>query len=243
MLSTAEELRSLRPRARRLLAVFPHPDDESYGCAGTLKRLGADPDAATVLLCLTRGEASEMGPARGLGPEEVADLRTRRLEEVGRILDLDGLIVGDFPDGRLARYPLDALAAAIDDVLRAFEPQVVIAHDPRGVNAHADHIATHWALRHALLGRPVRLAMLAYPASVAEAVKPRLLLPTPEDEIDAVLHLAEDEIEAKERCLRIHEAFVTLRDAAGTLLRRPPVERYDLLGEERSPPLSDLFAP
>ena len=242
MISTAEGLRSLRPRARRLLAVFPHPDDESYGCAGTLKRLAADPDAATVLLCLTRGEASEMGPARGLGPEEVADLRAQRMEEVGRILGLDGLIVGELPDGRLAHCALDAVAAAIVSVLRAFEPQVVIAHDPRGVNAHGDHIATHWALRHALLGKQVRLAMLAYPASVAEEIKPRLLFPTPEDEIDAILHLTEEEIEAKERCLRIHEAFVTMRDAAGTLLRRPPVERYDFLGEERSPPVSDVFA-
>ncbi|MHC4490203.1 MAG: PIG-L deacetylase family protein [Planctomycetota bacterium] len=243
MISTAEGLESLRPRARRLLAVFPHPDDESYGCAGTLKRLATDPDAATVLFCLTRGEASEMGPARGLSPEEVADLRAQRMEEVGRILELDGLIVGGFPDGRLARCALDAVAAAIDEVLRAFEPQVVIGHDPRGVNAHGDHIATHWALRHALLGKQVRLAMLAYPASLAEEVKPRLLLPTPEDEIDAILHLTDDEIEAKERCLRIHEAFVTMRDAAGKLLRRPPVERYDFFGEERSPPVSDLFVP
>jgi LmbE family N-acetylglucosaminyl deacetylase len=242
MISTAEGLRNLRPRARRLLAVFPHPDDESYGCAGTLKRLAADPDAATALLCLTHGEASEMGPARGLSPEEVADLRAQRMEEVGRILELDGLIVGGFPDGRLAHCALDAVAAAIDTVLRAFEPQVVIAHDPRGVNAHGDHIATHWALRHALLGKQVRLAMLAYPASVAEEIKPRLLFATPEDEIDAILHLTEEEIEAKERCLRIHEAFVTMRDAAGTLLRRPPVERYDFLGEERSPPVSDVFA-
>lgn len=243
MISTAEELSALRPRARRLLAVLPHPDDESYGCAGTLKRLAADPDAATVLFCLTRGEASEMGPARGLDPDEVAELRAQRMEEVGRILGLDGLILGGFPDGRLARCALDAVAAAIDEVLRVFEPQVVITHDPRGVNAHGDHIATHWAVRHALIGKQVRLAMLAYPAEVAEAVKPRLLLPTPEHEIDAVLDLTEEEIEAKERCLRIHEAFVTLREAAGTLLRRPPVERYDFLGEERSPPVSDLFAP
>lgn len=242
MISTPQGLRELRPRARRLLAVFPHPDDESYGCAGTLKRLSADPDAATALLLLTRGEASEIGPARGLSPREVADLRAQRMDEVGRILGLDGLILGRFPDGRLARCALDSVAAVIDEVLSAFEPQVVIAHDPRGVNAHGDHIATHWALRHALLGKRMRLAMLAYPAEVAEAVKPRLLLPTPEEEIDAVLHLTEEEIEAKERCLRIHEAFVTLRDDAGTLLRRPPVERYDFLGEDRSPPVNDLFA-
>ena len=237
------ELASLRTRARRILAVFPHPDDESYGPAGTLHRIGRDPDAATVVYIMTRGEASSMGPERGLDPEAVGDLREKRLEEVAGILGLDRLIVGGFPDGRLARCDLGKLSAAIREVLDALRPQVVIGHDARGVNAHPDHIATHWAIRHALLDRdPVRFAMLAYPAEVAEAIRPRLLFPTPEEEIDAVVELTEEEIEAKERCLEVHEAIVTLReDGSPSRILRPPVERYDFLGEERIPPVDDLF--
>ncbi|MHC4549236.1 MAG: PIG-L deacetylase family protein [Planctomycetota bacterium] len=244
LIRAVEGLASLRGCARRVLAVFPHPDDEAYGCAGTLARAGADPEAAAVLFCVTRGEASSMGPARGLRPAEVGDLRERRLEQVAAILRLDGLVVGDFPDGGLDRSDARALAAAVRRVIEAFRPQVLIGHDPRGVNAHPDHIATHWATRHALAGEDaVRFAMLAYPPSVAEAARPRLLFPTPLEEIDAVLHLTPDEIEAKERCLRIHEALVTLQPGGdGRLLHRPPVERYDFLGEERSPPVSDLFA-
>ena len=244
MFREARELGPLRSRARRLLAVFPHPDDEAYGCAGTLARLGKDPDAATVLLCLTRGEASQMGPERGLRPEEVGALRETRLEEVGEILRLDGLLVGSLPDSRMARCGLDALAAPSLGAMEAFRPQVVVHHDPRGVNAHPDHIATHWAIRHALLRNPrTRFAMLGYTPDVCEAVKPRLLFPTPEEELDAILHLEEDEIEAKEACLRIHEALVTLVDIADpNLLKRPPIERYDFLDEEFDPPLDDLFA-
>ena len=234
----------LRARARRVLAVFPHPDDEAYGPAGTLARAGADPDAAAVLLCLTRGEASSMGPARGMTPEQVGVLREERLREVAAILQLDGMLVGDFPDSRLARCPLDSVSAAIRAAIDALEPQVLISHDPRGVNAHPDHIATHWAVRHALLGNgSVRLAMVAYPPSVVAAVEPRLLFATPDDEIDAVIELSPAEITAKEAALRVHEAFVTLRpDGDPKLLRRPPIERYDFLGENRSPPVSDLFA-
>lgn len=244
LIRSATGLRALRDRARRLLAVFPHPDDEAYGPAGALARLGRDPDGAAAVLCLTRGEASRMGPERGLTPEEVAELREGRLVEVAGILGLDAMIVERFPDSRLARCNLAEVAAAIDAVLEAFDPQVVVTHDPRGVNAHPDHIAAHWALRHALVGRPVqRLAMLAYPPEVAELARPRLLFATPEEEIDCVVSLDERETEAKEKSLRVHEALVTLDPAAapGTLVLRPPVERYDFLGEECEPPLADLF--
>jgi len=210
---TVSGLGPLRGRARRLLAVFPHPDDEAYGAAGALVRAGRDEDAAAVVLCLTRGEASSMGPQRGLSPEEVGDLRETRLGEVARILSLDGMLVGDLPDGELARFPLLGTAAPIIAALDALAPQVVIGHDPRGVNAHPDHIATHWALRHALVGRDeVRFAMLGYSRDVVEAVKPRLLFETPEQEIDFLLRLSEEEADAKEAALRVHEAIITLRE-------------------------------
>jgi LmbE family N-acetylglucosaminyl deacetylase len=244
MIRTAGGLGPLRSCARRLLAVFPHPDDEAYGCAGTLARLAVDPDAATVLLCLTRGEASQMGPERGLSPAEVGAMREARLEEVGTILGLDGLLVGNLPDSRMARCSLDELAAPIREAMQALRPQVVINHDSRGVNAHPDHIATHWAIRHALLDHSgVRFAMLGYPTELVEAIKPRLLFPTAEEELDAILRLTEEEIEAKEACLRIHEALVTLIDGVDpNLLKRPPIERYDFLDEDFDPPLDDLFA-
>jgi len=237
------EIRALRGCPRRLLAVFPHPDDESYGCAGALARAGVDPDTAAVVVCLTHGEAARMGPERGLFPPQLAKLRKARMREVADILQLDALEMPGLPDGGLARMALDALARPILEILRAYRPQVVIGHDPRGVNAHPDHIATHWALRHALLQEPARrFAMLVYPEELCEAIKPRLLFATPEEEFDAVLTLSEAEIEAKEACLRIHEALVTLReDGDASLLHRPPLERYDFLDEDRTPPLSDLF--
>ena len=237
-------LATLRNRARRLLVVLPHPDDESYGCAGTLARLGADPGAATAFLCLTRGEASSIGPQRGLSPDEVAELRAERLEQVADTVRLDALLIGAFPDGGMARHDFGALASAVREAIDAFAPQVVVGHDARGVNAHPDHIASHWATRQALLDAPgVRFAMLAYLPEMVEAAKPRLIFATPADRIDAVLHLTPGEIDAKEKCLRIHEALVTLReDAEPGLILRPGIERFDFLGESFTPPVDDLFA-
>lgn len=238
-------LAALRDRPRRLLAVLAHPDDEAYGCAGALARAGADPDAAAVLLCLTRGEASSMGPARGLTPDAVGALREQRLVEVAAHLDLAGLIVPGLPDGRLDRLPLAEVDAPVRAVIEALDPQVVITADARGVNGHRDHIATHWAVRRALADAPPRrLALLAYLSDVTEAARPRIIFPTAEDEVDAVLELDAAETDAKEAALRVHEALVTLKpgEASDAEVVRPPVERYDLLDEDHDPALRDLFA-
>jgi LmbE family N-acetylglucosaminyl deacetylase len=45
----------------KLLAVFPHPDDESLGLGGTLAKYSAE-GAETYLICATRGERGWNGP-------------------------------------------------------------------------------------------------------------------------------------------------------------------------------------
>ena len=228
LIRNAADLSPLNSRSRRVLAIFPHPDDESYGPAGMLYRIGRDPDAATAVFIMTRGEASSMGPQKGLTPDGVADLRRGRLGEVDRLLGLDALLIGGFTDSGMAHQPLAEMKAAVTACLDAMQPQVVIVHDARGVNAHPDHISAHWAVRAALAEREtVRLAMLAYPREMAEAIAPRLIFPTPEEEVDCVIHLDAAETEAKQACLEVHEAIVTLReDPDDERIYRPPVERF-----------------
>jgi LmbE family N-acetylglucosaminyl deacetylase len=236
---------------RRLLAVFPHPDDESYGCAGLLSRLGRQPDASAGLLCLTRGEASSMGRERGLSPTEVGALRTERLERVREILGLELLDVRDLPDGGLARLAMAEVAAVVLEAVDAFRPHVVVAHCARGVNGHLDHVATHWAVRRALEERPgIRVAQVAYRNEICRRLAPRLLFPTKDEHIDVTVHLDDDETAAKEACLRIHDGIVTLYpdrvEAGGTdhgrLVLRPRTEEFDLLGERFESPVEDVFA-
>jgi len=60
---------------QRLLLVFAHPDDESYGCGGTMAKYVQEKRAEVFLLTLTRGEASSQGPKLGLTKQEVGEKR------------------------------------------------------------------------------------------------------------------------------------------------------------------------
>ncbi|MDJ0974400.1 MAG: PIG-L family deacetylase [Planctomycetota bacterium] len=237
-------LHALRDHKHRLLAVFPHPDDESYGCAGALKRAAADPDVATVLLCMTDGEGSSQFDDENLDRETIALRRTVRMERVAELTRVDVLLMPGLPDGGLGRIPLSDLLEPIRDVITVLDPTVVIGHDIRGVNGHPDHIAAHWALRMALEGRPTtRFAQVCYSPEVAASAQPRLLFPTPLDRIDCRLALEQVEIEVKEQCLRIHDAHISLVDETETgRVLRPPVECFEFWGESHQPPLDDLFA-
>jgi LmbE family N-acetylglucosaminyl deacetylase len=243
-----DELAALADRPRRLLAVFPHPDDESYGFAGTLCRCGDDPDAAAVLMTLTRGEAAVAGLERGLTPEQQAAERTERMERVAEIVGLDRLILGDAPDRRMSFVDPRPVERDMAAVMQAYRPNVVVSFGPRGINSHPDHIATHHIVKRAVLeardqsdnGLP-RFAMLTVPASVAEGI-PRLLFSTPDDEVDFVLDVA-PWAERKERCLRLHEAYVTvIGPETKDRILRPPIEYLRLWGEAaEGRPLADLF--
>lgn len=139
-----------------LLAIFAHPDDESFGPGGTLARYAAE-GARVHYLCATRGEAGTVDTLHLNGYRDVGELRTAELMCAAQVLGLadvqflgfrDSGIRGDAPDC-LARTPVEVVAARIAAHLEHVRPDVVITHDPFGGYGHPDHIAVHKAVLHA----------------------------------------------------------------------------------------------
>jgi N-acetyl-1-D-myo-inositol-2-amino-2-deoxy-alpha-D-glucopyranoside deacetylase len=154
---------------RRLLAVFAHPDDESFGPGGTLA-LYARRGVEVHLICATRGELGGAPEELLAGHADVAALRERELDCAARQLGLSGVHLLGYrdsgmpgsPDNQhpcaLAATPLDTVAAQVAHLIRAIRPQVVITFDPMGGYRHPDHIAIHRATLEAFLasGDPAR---------------------------------------------------------------------------------------
>jgi LmbE family N-acetylglucosaminyl deacetylase len=141
-------------KKRRLLAIFAHPDDESFGPGGTLA-LYARHEVEVHLICATRGEAGKIPAALTQSYETVAQLREDELRCAAAELGLAEIHFLDYRDSgmagtpdndhphALAAAPLEDVAAKITNLIRLIQPQVVLTHDPNGGYLHPDHIATH----------------------------------------------------------------------------------------------------
>ncbi|MDP9270095.1 MAG: PIG-L family deacetylase [Chloroflexota bacterium] len=130
-----------------LAAVFAHPDDESFSCAGALA-LAHDAGRVTRLLVATRGEA---GTPDGEEQPGFGDVRERELVLAAQVIGLDEVtILEGYPDGGLADVPFDRLVDDIEAWLASRRPDAVITFGSHGITGHPDHIvvgsATRWAV-------------------------------------------------------------------------------------------------
>ncbi|HYO62582.1 MAG TPA: PIG-L family deacetylase [Pyrinomonadaceae bacterium] len=125
---------------RSLLFIFAHPDDESFGAAGTAARY-AEEGARLTLVTATRGDKGKCGEPPVCRPEELAAVREAELREAARLLGIGDVRVFDYLDRELASAPADEVRAQLVRVIREVRPQVVVTFDPHGVNLHPDHVA------------------------------------------------------------------------------------------------------
>jgi LmbE family N-acetylglucosaminyl deacetylase len=139
-----------------LLAVFAHPDDETFGPGGTLAKYAAE-GVAVDLVCATRGEVGE-SDLDNLGDcEDLACQREQELRCAADVLGLTDVHFLGYQDSGMAGSPAnehpralvqadaDVLADQVADWIRRLRPQVVLTFDPYGGYGHPDHIAVHRA--------------------------------------------------------------------------------------------------
>jgi LmbE family N-acetylglucosaminyl deacetylase len=137
---------------KRMLFVFPHPDDESFACAGTLAKCH-DAGHETFLICATSGCKGRSGPFSFSCREELARHRERELLRAAAVLGITRTIFYRYPDGGLASLDGQEIADRIAADITELKPHVVVTFPPDGVTGHPDHItlskATEQAVRQA----------------------------------------------------------------------------------------------
>jgi LmbE family N-acetylglucosaminyl deacetylase len=125
----------------KLLAVFPHPDDETLGLGSTFARYSSE-GVETYLLCATRGERGwfdSEGPNPGL--DGVARLREAELRCASEFLGIHEVSLLDYIDGDVDQARPEEIIGKIVSHVRRIKPQVVVTFGPDGSYGHPDHIA------------------------------------------------------------------------------------------------------
>lgn len=117
--------------ARRTLVLAPHPDDETFGCGGTLARLIEQGKEVRVCV-ITDGDAS---PSEN---STVAAVREAETREAARILGITDLVFCKKADQGL--WDDSALRQQIADEITHYQPDWILSAAPS--DCHRDHVAT-----------------------------------------------------------------------------------------------------
>lgn len=211
-----------------LLAVFAHPDDETFRPGGTLALL-ARQGVRVAVLTATRGQAGAVGDPPLCTPDELPGVRERELRCACAALGLAPPRLLNYRDGQVVEADPGELVARILTVVAAVRPQVLLTFGPDGLSGHPDHIAVGRAAAEAF-GRAETIAALytvAVPRRVAAQLDLRELRPVADDAIALTVDVA-PVWAAKQAALRCHAT-----QWSTSPMRRAPADRQRLfLGTE-----------
>ncbi|RPI81804.1 MAG: PIG-L family deacetylase [Chloroflexi bacterium] len=168
----------------KLLAVFAHPDDETFRPGGTLALL-AKKGVSVQVMTVTRGQAGSCGDPPVCMPEELPAVRERELNCACAALGILPPRILDYVDGSLAHSDPQQLLADILAVIKEFQPQVILSFGLDGLSGHLDHIGVGCAARAAFLQCQTVSALytLALPLYLAQEMKLSNMRPVPDEKI------------------------------------------------------------
>jgi LmbE family N-acetylglucosaminyl deacetylase len=213
---------------RGLLAVFAHPDDETFRPGGTLALLAAQ-GVEVHLVTATRGQAGSCGEPPVCTPGELPAVREVELRCACQALGLQPPRVLDFDDGHLAEVDGEVLVCEILSVLMDLEPQVLLTFGPDGLSGHPDHIAAGRAAQEAYARWPGLAACytVAMPASVASRLGLGQVRPIPDEDVALSVDVG-PAWEAKRKAMACHAT----QSSATPWLRAGPEQQRAFFGRE-----------
>ncbi|MBM7095505.1 bacillithiol biosynthesis deacetylase BshB2 [Bacillus sp. H-16] len=138
---------------RHVLVIFPHPDDEAFGVAGTILSHTQNGTPVTYV-CLTLGEMGRnMGRPLIANRETLPDIRRKELEEACRLLGIEDLRRFGMRDKTIEFTDDAMLINRLGEVIDDVDPSLIITFYP-GYAVHPDHDATAAAVIQAVQKMP-----------------------------------------------------------------------------------------
>lgn len=232
----------------RILYIFPHPDDESFGPVAVMNqqlRKGHE----VHLLTLTKGEATKQRFKLGISKEEMGEIRLKEMECVEHTLNLSSMKVLDFPDNVLKELDPRVLENVVYDYIKEIEPNIVVTYPIHGISGFHDHIVTHAVVKRVFVQMRdegadylKRLAFFTLmdegsPLWTGEGFR---LKKSDMEIIDCEIHLNEEDIEVMKKALSCYTTYKEVINKIGVVDKIGDRAYFELFQENFTTFLDDL---
>lgn len=231
----------------RILYIYPHPDDESFGPAHVMsKQLRQGHEV--YLLTLTKGGATRQRFKYNYSVEEMGEVRYQEMLNVAKVLDLTEMTVLDLPDSGLKELDPREIERVVRQHIELIQPQVVASYAVHGISGFHDHLVAHAVVKRVfveLQGQVDYLQRLVFVTITEESAKQSQhfhLNGSKPEEIDCIVEVEEEDIE---RCHKALDCYVTFQETiekSGVKNHIGKQSVFEIFQENFDPPLSDLFA-
>ncbi len=198
------------------MAIFAHPDDIEFSCAGTAARWAAA-GCRMAYVIITDGDVGIADP--GISKTEAAQIRRREAQQAAEIAGVAEVVFLGEPDGML-EATLELRRKLVREI-RRFKPEVVITGDPSVILTdedyinHPDHRAAATAALDAVFpaaGQPNLFEEIEQQEGIT-AFKPRKVFVGVWDKADTFVSIDET-IETKVKALQAHKSQMNSWDPA-----------------------------
>jgi N-acetylglucosamine malate deacetylase 2 len=229
----------------KILYIFPHPDDESFGPAPAIARQLRE-GHQVYLLTLTRGGATKQRFKYGYSIEEMGKVRLAEMQQVAKILGLTGMTVLDLPDSGLKEMDPREIESVVQEHINLVKPHVVVTYAVHGISGYHDHLVGHAVVKRAFMeilsqnnSSVKRLAFFTIPESFKDKGMIPLNFSTP-DEIDCIITPEEEDWVKFKRALDCYQTYKeviqksNIKDLIGENIC------FEIFQESYNPPLNDL---
>lgn len=232
----------------RILYIFPHPDDESFGPAPVIKSQ-IDHGHEVFLLTLTRGGATQVRKKLGLSVSQMGEIRYQEMLNVEKVLQLTGMTVLDLPDDALKELDPRVIERIVEEHIKKIRPQIIVTYPVHGVSGFHDHLITHAVVKRVYLqlrddGERYlrRLAFITIPNRVTETQQQGNFVMKQSDPtlIDCEVALDLKAKEVLKAALDCYESYQEMIEKSGVILKIGDKVHFEIFGENHKPPLSDL---
>lgn len=230
----------------RILYIFPHPDDESFGAAHAMskqRRQGHE----VYLLTLTKGGATKQRHKYGYTIDEMGEVRYREMLNVAKVLDLTGMTVLDLPDSGIKEMDPRDIEKVIKDEIEKFRPNVVVTYAVHGISGFHDHLICHGVVKRVFVEMQEsntylkRLAFFTLTEAEAEKQKHFKINGSKEEEIDVVFHADDIDISNAHKALDCYVTFQETINASNIKQHITNEIVYEIYREKHEPKLKDIF--